>query len=183
MKDGKALWRHEWKTDYDVNAADPIVAGESVFVSSGYNRGAAHLKIAGRQTSVVWENRNMRNHFNSCVLVEGNLYGFDEGDLKCLNFQTGKVNWSEGSLGKGSLMAADGKLIILGERGQLVVTEASPAAFKPLSRAQVLGGKCWTTPALSNGRIYCRNAKGDLVCLDVSSKQTASESNPVTRFP
>jgi outer membrane protein assembly factor BamB len=50
----------------------------------------------------------------------------------------------------------------------LMVLEPTPSGFKPISQAQVLGGKCWTTPVLSNGRIYCRNAKGDLVCLDVS---------------
>lgn len=57
-------------------------------------------------------------------------------------------------------MAADGKLIILSEKGELVVAEASAAEFKPLARAQVLGGKCWATPVLANGRIYCRNAAG-----------------------
>ena len=67
-------------------------------------------------------------------------------------------------------MAADGKLIVLGEKGQLVAAEASIDAFKPLARAQVLGGKCWTSPVLANGKIYCRNARGDLVCVDVSGK-------------
>jgi outer membrane protein assembly factor BamB len=80
------------------------------------------------------------------------------------------VRWRQGSLGKGSLMAADGKLIILSERGELVIADASSNGFKALSRAQVLGGKCWSAPVLSNGRIYCRNAKGDLVCVDVSGK-------------
>jgi len=67
----------------------------------------------------------------------------------------------------GAVMAADDKLIIMGDKGELVVAKASTAGFNPLARAQVLGGKCWTTPVLANGKIYCRNAKGDLVCLDV----------------
>jgi outer membrane protein assembly factor BamB len=84
--------------------------------------------------------------------------------------QSGKVRWAERSLGKGSLMAADGKLIVLGEKGQLVVADASASGFKPLARAQVIGGKCWTSPVLANGKIYCRNSTGDLVCVDVSGK-------------
>jgi hypothetical protein len=52
----------------------------------------------------------------------------------------------------------------------LLAAEATPEAFKPISRAQVLGGKCWTTPVLANGKIYCRNAAGDVVCLDASAK-------------
>ena len=66
-----------------------------------------------------------------------------------------------------ALIAAGNKLIIQGAKGELVIAEASPEKLKPLARAQVLGGKCWTVPALANGRIYCRNSKGDLVCLDV----------------
>ena len=112
----------------------------------------------------------MRNHLNSSVLWRGYLYGFDEGTLKCLDFKTGQMKWSKGGLGKGSLMIADGKLIILSERGKLVTAEASPLGFKELSSVQILTGKCWTVPVLANGRIYARNAVGNLVCVDVSGK-------------
>jgi hypothetical protein len=80
------------------------------------------------------------------------------------------VKWKEKTVGKGSLMMADGKLIVLSEKGELLVAEATPTAFKPISRAQVLGGKCWSTPVLANGKIYCRNAAGDVVGVDVSGK-------------
>lgn len=170
VKDGKELWRFPWKTQYDVNAADPIIAGNKVFVSSGYNHGSGVFDVASKPPKAVWENKNMRNHFNSCVLWQGHLYGVDESELRCLVFDTGEVKWSEKSVGKGSLMIADGKLVVLSEKGELMVAEATPAAFKPISRAQVLGGKCWTTPVLANGKIYCRNAAGDVICVDVSGK-------------
>jgi len=175
MKDGQELWRYPWKTDWNVNAADPIISGGRIFVSSGYDHGGVLLEVSGGQPKAVWENKNMRNMFNSCVLLNGFLYGFD-GDagkatttLKCLELTSGEVKWAE-KTGVGGLMAADGKLIVLTEKGELMVVEATPEKFKALSRAQVLGGKCWTTPVLANGRIFCRNAKGDLVCLDVSGK-------------
>jgi outer membrane protein assembly factor BamB len=104
------------------------------------------------------------------VLWQGYVYGFDEKkELRCLDFKTGQMKWSKGGLGKGSLMIADGKLIILSERGKLVIAEASPQGFKELSSAQILTGKCWTVPVLANGRIYARNANGQLVCIDVGS--------------
>lgn len=175
VADGKELWRYPWKTDYDINAADPIVSGDQVFISAGYKHGAALIKIAGGKPEKVWENKNMRNHFNSCVLVDGFIYGFD-GDagkadtgLKCLDWSTGDVKWSNNT-GVGGLMVAGDKLIAMNEKGELIVAEATPKEFKQLARAQVLGGKCWTTPVLANGRIYCRNAAGDVVCLDVSGK-------------
>jgi outer membrane protein assembly factor BamB len=170
VKDGKELWRFPWKTEYDVNAADPVLAGSKVFISSGYNHGGGVFDVSTQPATKIWENKNMRNHFNSCVLWQGHLYGVDENQLRCLVFDTGEVKWSEKSVGKGSLMMADGKLIVLSEKGELMVAEATPAAFKPLSRAQVLGGKCWTTPVLANGKIYCRNAAGDVVGVDVSGK-------------
>lgn len=164
VNNGKQLWSYNWKTAYDVNAAIPIVAGDKVFISSGYNTGCAMLQSTANNP-LLWQNRNMRNHFNASVLLNGNLYGFDESDLACLDAQSGRKLWSQGRLGKGSLIAADNKLIILSERGELVIAEASPAGYKELGRSQILGGKCWTTPALANGRIYARNASGDLVCM------------------
>lgn len=170
IADGKELWRYPWKTDYDINAADPIVSGNEVFISSGYNHGAALLRITDNKPEKVWENKNMRNHFNSCVLWQNHLYGVDEKELRCIVWKTGEVKWGDPKFGKGSLIIADGKVVGLGEKGELLIAEAKPDAFKPLARAQVLGGKCWTAPALANGHIYCRNAAGDVVCVDVSGK-------------
>ena len=67
-------------------------------------------------------------------------------------------------------MVADGKLVALSEKGELIIAEATPAVFQPISRTKVLTGKCWTTPVLANGHIYCRNAVGDVVCLSVSGR-------------
>ena len=168
--DGRTLWSYPWKTDYDVNAADPIVAGDKVFISSGYNHGGAVLKVSAQGAQKVWENKNIRNHFNTCVLWQGHLYGPDDGGLRCVAFDTGELKWTYREFGKGSLMLADGKLVALSDKGELIIAEAAPAAFQPISRAKVLTGKCWTAPVLSNGHIYCRNAVGDVVCLDVSGK-------------
>ena len=162
VKNGKSLWSYPWKTEYDVNAAIPIIAGDKVFISSGYGTGAAMLQSTTNK--LLWKTRDMKNHFNASVLVNGHIYGFDESELNCLDAQTGRKLWSQGRLGKGSLIASDNKLIILSERGELVVADANPQGFKELSRTQILGGKCWSAPSLANGRIYARNASGDLVC-------------------
>lgn len=158
MRGGIELWRHPWKTSYGVNAATPIIDGDKIFVSSGYNFGAAVLQFSVKPPRVVWQNKNMRNHVNSCVLWQGHIYGFDDNDLKCLEFATGKVKWSDRGFGKGSLIIADGKLIVYSDSGKLAVADASPESFKELSRAQVLGGKStWAAPVLANGKIYCRS--------------------------
>jgi outer membrane protein assembly factor BamB len=100
------------------------------------------------------------------------VYGFDgqaggRGELACVDWNTGEQKWAQKGMGTGSVMLADGKLIILSERGKLVIAKASPEGFEQLAEAQILRGKCWTVPVLANGRIYARNAVGDLVCVDV----------------
>jgi outer membrane protein assembly factor BamB len=169
---GQKLWEHRWKTEYDVNAADPIVSGATVFVSSGYGRGCSLIKVTGGQTKTVWENRNMRNHFANCVLVGDYIYGFDGntggGGLKCLDLATGAVKWSQERLTTGGLMVADGKIVALADGGKLIIAAASPDGFKQLASANPVKGRCWTMPVLANGRIYCKsNKEGHLVCLDV----------------
>jgi len=170
---GRSMWEFGWRTSYDINGSDPIISGDTVFISSGYGRGCALLRFGASNMAEVWQNKNMRNHCSSCVLWKGHIYGFDGqygggGKLTCLNHQTGEKKWSQGGMGTGSLMVAGGKLVILGEKGKLVIAEASPDGFKELASAQILTGKCWTVPVLANGKIYARNADGQLVCIDVS---------------
>jgi outer membrane protein assembly factor BamB len=172
---GKVIWKLPWKTDWDINAAEPIISGDEMFVSSGYNTGCAFFKIEPNDLTEIWRNKNMRNHINSSVLWEGFIYGFDGqagggGQLICLDCKTGQTKWSHKGLGTGSFMIADGKLVILSEDGKLVIAEASPQGFKELASTKILTGKCWTVPVLANGRIYARNADGQLVCVDVQSK-------------
>jgi len=172
IETGKLLWLIPWKTSYDAPAADPIFSGDKVFISSGWNRGGGLFKISGSECTKIWENKLMCNQNNSSVLWEGYLYGFSgnqggRGILRCLDFNTGQMKWEAKGMGTGSLMMADGKLIILSEDGELVIAEASPKGFKALKRSRILNGTCWTVPVLSGGRIYARCAEGDLVCVDV----------------
>jgi outer membrane protein assembly factor BamB len=177
-KTGRELWVLPWKTAYEINAADPIFSDGHVFVSSGYRTGGGLFKLDGDKLTEVWKSQEMHNQLNPSLHLGGHLYGISgqnghSGDLRCVEFMTGKVKWKEPATGMGSVMAADGKLIVLSERGELIIAEAKPDAFKALARTQVLGGRCWTVPVLSHGRIFCRNAKGDCVCLDVRGGNTA----------
>ena len=173
--DGKVIGQAPWKTSYDVNAVTPIINGNTMFISSGYGVGAALYEVSKDGLKVLWQNKNMRNHANNCVLWEGFLYGFDgqvnEGPLTCIDIKTGERKWSEKSLKAGALMLAGGKLLIMGSKGDLAVVTPSPDGFKEVARiAEVLGDTCWTMPVLSGGKIFCRNHDGDVVCLDVKGK-------------
>lgn len=175
---GRLIWELPWKTSYDINAADPIFAEGHVFVSSGYRSGGALYKMEGTSFKEVWKSQEMHTQMNPAVLYQGHLYGISgqngrSGDLRCVEFLTGKVLWKEPAAGMGAFLIAGGQIVLLTEKGELITGPASPDKFTITGRAQVLGGRCWTAPVLSHGRIYCRNARGEVVCLDVRATGAA----------
>jgi outer membrane protein assembly factor BamB len=166
--DGKLYWKYPWKTDWFVNAATPIfIPDDKIFISTSYERGGAMLKISSpKNVQEVWLSKGMKNHFNSSIYHNGYLYGFDNAILKSMDASTGETKWQKSGFGKGSLILADGHLIVLSERGQLVLVEAVPDEYREKASAQVLQGKCWTMPTLSNGKLYLRNQK-EILCLNL----------------
>jgi len=176
--DGTRLWGFPWDTKYKTNVADPIIADDKVFISTWYGMGCALLDIAAGKPEVVWQHKEMRNHYSSCVLWKGYLYGFDVDKLKCMDFKTGRVKWTlKEGFGRGSLMLADGKLIVLTEKGTLMIGDASPKQFRPVLKAKIIKGKCFTGPVFSGGKIYARNISGDLTCVVLNRTKSEKKAN------
>jgi outer membrane protein assembly factor BamB len=166
---------HAWKTSFQTNANSPLVIGDQLFVSTGYDRGCTLLKFDGSALSAIYENRTMCNHMANSVLIDGHLYGFDgtahrgrEVELVCMELATGTEKWRHKGLKYGTLIGAGDRLVVLSERGELLIGEASPDGWNPSHEEQVLGGRCWTMPIWSNGLLYCRNSRGDLIALTLS---------------
>ena len=171
---GRELWRQLWETSWDTNNTDPLTYGEHIFISS-FSRGCGLLSVTNGKPSLIYTNGLMHSHLSPGILLGEYLYAFNgeakqETDFRCVHVPTGELKWTRKSPAFGSLIMADGKLIILSDKGELLLAEASPSAFTPIARAKVLSGVCWTPPALADGRLYVRNAKGELRCLDLAMK-------------
>lgn len=171
---GKQLAFKSWPSPFRTNSTTPIVDGKFIFISTAYNVGSALFEFDGQSLKEVYANREMRNHFNNSILLDGYLYGFDGNSnlgrvvqLTCMKFDTGEVAWKQRGMGCGSLMIADGKLLILDERGTLIVAQATHTGYEELARSPFLSGRCWTVPVLLDKRVYGRNAAGNLVCVDL----------------
>jgi outer membrane protein assembly factor BamB len=176
--DGVLMGSFGWKTANRGNIATPLVIGEYVFITSGYNMGCAALRVVpgGESVSleVVYARRSkpLRAHHSTPVFKDGYLYGFDDirGDLKCFNFTTGQLadGWDAAGVDKGTMILADTHLVILTERGDLLLAEARPDEFVPAAKVpKVLNGRnTWALPVLVNGRLYLRDDE-KIVCLDV----------------
>ncbi len=173
--DGGILWRYDEISNRTANVATPIVKGDSVFVSTDYGTGCALLKIeaagAGIRASEVYFNRDMRNHYGTSVLVGEYLYGFSSSILTCMNFSTGKVAWKDRSVGKGQVAYADGKLYIFSEDGVVGLAEATPEAYREISRFEIEHGnvRTWTQPVIANGKLYLRD-QDTLSCYNIQSR-------------
>lgn len=168
-ENGQIYWKYPWPEG--INIATPIfIPDDKIFISASYDKGAVLLKMIAGEDGIgieeVWKSRVMKNHFNSSVLQGDYLYGFDNAILTCIEVDTGEEQWRHRGFGKGSLLLADGHLIILGEGGKLALVEVSPNEYREKARFQLFDDKCWTVPTLAGGRLYLRNQK-EMVCLDL----------------
>jgi outer membrane protein assembly factor BamB len=167
-ENGSLLWKQPWKTSYDVNAAMPVfIPPDRIFVSSGYDVGAAVYRVTATGVEEVWRNREMKNKFSSSVLHGGHLYGFDEKTLKCIDAATGQARWRARDFGHGTLIYADGHLLVLGDDGALALVEATAEGYHERARARIFEGKSWTVPTLAGGRLYLRDQE-QLLSLDMA---------------
>ena len=176
-KDGSQVAFTAWRSPFRTNCTTPMIVGNTIFISSGYNVGCGLFRLKDGKLTSIYTNRKMRNHFNNSILLDGYLYGMDGNSnlgrvvrLTCMKYDTGEVQWKHSGLGCGSLMIADHRLLILSDDGDLIVAEARPDRYQELTRSTFLNGRCWTVPVLLDGRVYGRNAAGNLACVELPAE-------------
>jgi outer membrane protein assembly factor BamB len=180
---GKQLWRYPYVTEYDCNIAVPLAVDGNVFISCGENHGAALLKLAPEsdvfRVEEVWISEGpesvMRNEWQTSILRDGYLYGFDNigsagpvTHFTCVEAATGKKMWEKLRFGKGNAIAADGKLFMSTHKGELILARATPQGYQELGRAAVIG-PTRQAPSLAEGLLYLRDDR-EIVCFDVRAK-------------
>jgi outer membrane protein assembly factor BamB len=169
---GKVRFTRRWRSriDASVNAASPVLlGGKYLFLSSCYDTGAILFEIEKDGVKEVWKGKESLNcHFSTPVAVGDQLYGFEGrqeegGQLRCIDWKTGKVRWTENAWGCGSAIAAGDKLFVLGEDGDLGIVKADAGKYRELARASVLTKPVRAPLALANGMLYARDGR-KLVC-------------------
>jgi outer membrane protein assembly factor BamB len=176
---GKPLWTFAFP-HRTATACSPVVAGDVVFCTAGYEIGAAACRVskteAGFEAKEIWRVKGdqiLGSLWGTPVQKGGYLYGmisfkkFARGPLKCVDLKTGAVQWEQPGFGAGQVMLAGDYLIALSDAGDLAIIEASPARYHELGRFKALPGKCWSSPSLNQGRLYVRSTK-EGACFDMS---------------
>jgi outer membrane protein assembly factor BamB len=163
LESGQELWRFPFATFDGINVGQPLLLpGDQVFVSAGYNSGAALIQIHHSddqwRAEAVWKNKRLRCKMSSAIYYDGFLYGLDDGILACLNASTGDRVWKAGRYGHGQMLLREDILIVMAESGDVVFVEATPESHRELARIPVLPGrKTWNAPALADKWLLVRN--------------------------
>ena len=170
--DGTIRYSKHWRSrmDASVNAASPVVVGDQIFLTASYGTGAVLLRAKKDGLEEVWKNdKVLSSHYGTPIYLDGYLYGFDGRQeqgarLRCIEMKSGDVKWTQEGFGCGSMILADGKLVILTEDGDLVLAKANPDKYEELARATVLESRPVRAPlALADGKLYGRDGR-KLVC-------------------
>lgn len=205
--DGKEDFYFPWraKEKFSVNAANPVVVGNRVFISETYGPGSALLDVKPGSCKVVWSDfeksgfsKSMRCHWSTPIYHDGYLYGCSgrhpqDGELRCIELATGKVMWSQPGLKRVSLLLVDGHFICLSEDGLLLLLKVNPHKYEEVSRIDWRGrpqynvalgtmtpaiqGPCWAAPILAHGLLYIRTRE-ELICMLAIPPQAAGSGRP-----
>jgi outer membrane protein assembly factor BamB len=173
LKDGHFLWSYPRASNKTANVATPVVKGNRVFLSSDYGTGAGLVEIKDDGSAQeVYFTKAMRNHHSTSILIGDYLYGFSSGILTAMRFNTGEVAWRDRSVGKGSLVYADGQLYALSENGVVGLIDATPTGYVERGRFRIPQDSLptWTHPVVAGGRLYLRD-QNTIYAFDVRAKK------------
>jgi len=166
LKDnGDTLWT--FQLPFSQIIAIPLkIENNKLFMSGVRNPGFIIVEVNNNQPKEFIRGNSMKTDFNTCVYHDGYIYGFHVAALRCISAETGEVQWTKRGYGKGSLILVDDHLIVLSDKGKLIIAEANPDAFTEKVSLQAMEGKSWTAPSFANGKIYLRNLS-QMTCIEI----------------
>lgn len=182
--DGTVRGTFPWRSreHASVNAAAPLVAADRIFLTASYATGAVLLDWRDGRPRPVWQGDDILSaHYATPVRRGELLFGFDgrqEHDprLRCVEWATGRMRWTQEGLGTGTLLLAGDRLLVLTERGELLLAPASADGLQPAARAQILGTDTRAVPALADGVLYARDKRQLVaVCLGPGGRPETSD--------
>lgn len=158
---GETLWREPWDLPGERITMPLLIGDDRLLVSAAYGVGSRMLRLTpkteGFDVEELWESRRLKSKFAPLVQRDGVVYGLDDGVAVAIDPETGERLWKRGRYGHGQLILVDDLLLILTEKGDLVLVEATPEEHRELTRTHVFDSKTWNPPALSGRLLLVRN--------------------------
>jgi len=170
---GELIWEHLWETGGVVRCVQPaLIDGSDFLIGTGLGVGTQRVHIEhkdGKWTPTeVWKTTQFKPYYNDLVIYEGFAYGYDNNFFCCVDLKDGKIKWKARGYGSGQalLLAKQGLLVILTEKGEVALVEAKPQAHKELGKIKAIEGKTWNHPVIANGKLFIRNGE-EIACLEL----------------
>ncbi len=166
---GKPLWTFPWPSAQP-KVAQPIEAGPNrLLVTASYDMKSHLLEITQNNgewsVEPVWSERQMKTKFSSPVILDGIVFGLDEGKMIAMDLETGERLWKGGRYGFGqNLLVGEEYILVQTERGDVVLVAPTPEEHVELARISPLSSKTWNAPALAGKYLIVRNDR-EAVCL------------------
>jgi outer membrane protein assembly factor BamB len=169
---GEVLWERQVAKELYPRCAQPLVAdGNMVLLGSPAGTGARMFQIQKKESALsaseAWTSGKFRPYFDDMVFLKGNIYGYDGDRICCVNAATGEMRWEGKRYGGQVLLVADMEmLLVVGEKGDVILIPANPAEFKEVARFKAISGKTWNHPTIAHGRLFVRNAE-EAACFEL----------------
>jgi outer membrane protein assembly factor BamB len=174
--DGKVLWQHDWSVEQAGRVAQPALVGEGDLLIGTAMVGARRVHVGhegdGWTEGQVWETKDIKPYYNDLVVYQDHAYGFDGNFFTCVSLADGKSKWRARGYGNGQalLLADQGLLLILSEKGDVALVEATPDKHKELARFKAIEGKTWNHPVLAHGKLFVRNGE-QVACFQIAEEK------------
>ncbi len=170
--DGALIWEYEWEMTAFPRITQPCFTdADSIVIGTGFAPGSRKISIAKSDNTYTvsedWTARKFRPYFNDFVHHEGALYGFNGNRITCADAETGEVLWAGDRIGGQVLLfPAMDMLLVLSERGEVWLIEATPEAHSEVARFDAIKGKTWNHPVVVGDALLVRNS-GEMACYEL----------------
>ena len=146
--------------------ATPIARGEVVYATTNQGGGGFVRLSAGAggvTATPLHFDKKIGLGKGGVVLIGDHLYGANAQGLMAIRWESGAIAWQHRSVGAASVIAAEGRLYVRGEGGEVALVDVSPAAYQERGRFTPVEppdrGKAgaWPHPVIADGRLYLRD--------------------------
>lgn len=159
---GEVLWSYPWTRNHPHVAQPVVLPNDQLLVASGYGTGAELLQIRNGEAwsaTKVWKSIRLKPKFANVIYLDGCIYGLDDGVMVCVDAANGELKWKEGRYGHGQVILVGKLLLVMAERGDVVLLEPVPNEHRELTRFTAFHDKTWNPPALAGEYLLVRNDK------------------------
>jgi outer membrane protein assembly factor BamB len=173
---GQILWQHDWPLEGMTRVVQPMLVGDNdVLLGTGFGIGTRRVHVGSKAdqwpTTELWTTKAINPYYNDLVVHRGHLYGFDNSFFTCVSLDGGESKWRARGYGNGQvlLLADQDLLLVLSEKGEVVLLRANPEKHEVLGRRAALEGKTWNHPVVAHGKLFVRNG-AEVACYELAGE-------------